>query len=83
MKKIWSYLAVGFLFLALGILIGVWVDTDTVYNTDIKRNKQKGNANELIIDVKPSDQGKTKKEIRLEKREDRKEERKARRSNNQ
>jgi len=55
MKKIWSYLAVGFLFLSGGIIIGAkWIDT-IVFKGKVKiRQRGEGNIldSDIAIDVK-------------------------------
>ena len=77
MKKI--SIAIIFLLLGLsgGIVIGVVVDVDTVYQTTIERLKQKNSpGGEIVIDVDTIiEPGKSKKQLRKEKRGARKEER--------
>ena len=53
-----------------GIVTGVVVDVDTVYETTIKRIKQKNSPDgTIVVDVDTGEQVKTKKEIRKEDRE--------------
>ena len=80
-SKIWLYLALIFLGFSGGILVGVIVDVDTKYEMVVKKIKSKKSSGDLVIDVTSNtDELKTKKEIRLEKKEARQIEREIRKA---
>lgn len=76
-QRIWLYLALIFFGFSGGIVIGVIVDVDTVYETTVKKIKQKRSSGDLVVEVETNTgEVKSKKEIRNEKRDLRKENRK-------
>lgn len=71
MKKIWSYIALFFVGLSVGLLIAVKTAGDS-YSATIKRIKQKGKdgaAQDVvfkpILSTSPSEQGLSRKELKL------------------
>lgn len=75
-QKIWLYLALIFLGFSGGIIVGVIIDVDTVYETTVKKIKQKKSSGDLVVDVETNTQeAKSKKEIRAEKKEARQQKR--------
>jgi len=51
MKKLWSYIAVGFAFMSIGIVIGAkWIAGDD-YSIEIKKIKQKRNAGDTSVPI--------------------------------
>lgn len=76
-SRIWLWLFLVFLGYSGGIVTGVVVDVDTVYQTTVKRLKQKnspGGTIDVVVDV-DNPPPKTRKEIREERREERQAER--------
>lgn len=71
-KKIWFVLALLFMGFSAGIITGVVVDVDKVYNTTVKKIRQK-NGRDVLIDIETVDPEKSKKELRKERRKERKE----------
>lgn len=70
-KKIWFVLALLFMGFSAGIITGVVVDVDKVYNTTVKKIRQK-NGRDVLIDIEPVEPEKSKKELRRERRKNRK-----------
>lgn len=70
--KIWMIIALLFIGYSGGIITGVFVDTDQVYNTTIKKIRQnKSPDGTLVIDFDATTgEQKSKKEIRQEKKEE-------------
>ena len=78
MKKIWSYLAVGFAFFSGGIIVAVkWLAQNKVI-VNVKKQRIRGNSNEMIVDVAPVIKGSQKRLKRT--KEQRKADRDERRS---
>jgi hypothetical protein len=80
-SRIWLWLFLVFVGYSGGILTGVAVDVDVVYETTIKKLKQKrspGSTMDVTVDVPPPE--KSKKEIRKEERDKRKAARKEKRN---
>ena len=76
-SRIWLWLFLIFIGFSGGIIVGVIVDVDTVYETTVKKLKQKNSpGGEIVVDIEPGSQEKSKKEIRKEEREAKKEARK-------
>jgi len=74
-SRIWLWLFLVFVGYSGGIVTGVVVDVDTVYETTIKRLKQKNSpGGEIIVDVTTGEPVKSKKELRQERKEDRQQE---------
>ena len=84
MKARKIYVALFFIFLGFsgGLITGVVVDADQIYNTTVKNIKQKKSSGNLVLDVKTDQPIKSKKEIRQESRAQNKEIRKHKRKNN-
>ena len=79
--KIWMIIALLFIGYSGGIITGVFVDTDQVYNTTIKKIRQnKSPDGTLVIDFDATTgEQKSKKEIRQEKKDEKKAEKAAKR----
>jgi len=75
-SRIWLWLFLITLGFSGGIITGVVVDIDTVYETTVKKIKQKNSSGDLIVDVEVEEVEKSKKEIREERRNKRREKRK-------
>ncbi len=79
-KRIWLFIALIFIGYSGGIITGVVVDVDQVYNTTVKKIKQKKSNGSIVIDVDTNTgEMKSKQEIRQERREAKKEARKNKR----
>ena len=71
-SAVWLYLALILAGFSGGVIVGVMVDVDTVVKATIKKIKQKNSSGEIVVDMNPTPGAeKSKKEIRKEKRENR------------
>ena len=74
-SKIWFWLSLILIGYAGGIVTGVVVDADQVYHTTVKKIRQNRSPDgQIVVDV-TAPETKSKKEIRQDKRADRKENR--------
>jgi len=79
-KNIWVFLTVLLVGYSGGVITGVMVDEDQIYNTTVKKIRQKRSTGDIVIDVDPPAKSSlSKKELREKKKEERKQERKERR----
>ncbi|MFH0756920.1 MAG: hypothetical protein V2B15_06520 [Bacteroidota bacterium] len=73
-KNIWLFIAILFIGFSAGLMTGVAIDKDKVYNTTIKKIRQNRGEGDIVIDVEtPS--ALSDKEMRQADREKRREER--------
>jgi len=63
----WGVLAIGMILFSAGLIVGVLIDRDRVYNTTIKRIKHKRGSGDIVLDVKTNPDPETK-QTRREKR---------------
>ena len=79
--KFYKGLSLFLLGVIVGIIVGVAVDADTVYQTTIKKLKQKNSPDAEMTVTAPAPPEKSRKDIRMEKKEDRQREREIRKTN--
>lgn len=71
-SRIWLWITLILLGFSGGIIVGVIVDIDTVYETTVKKVKSRKSSGDIVIDVRTNtDEVKSKKEIRQEKKDHR------------
>ena len=80
--KIWMFIGLIFIGYSGGIITGVVVDVDSVYHTTVKKLKQKNSRDgTIVVEVDTTIEAeKSKKELRIEKRTEKRLERKERKN---